>query len=164
MASIRRQGERFEVRECLETRNGPRQRVLARFDRVLTPEVLDEAAARARRPFDRDALLGRARQRGIPCEDRYRSGDARRLLAALRSGQPIQASLVGLLESALREHESRSVPAHLEDAAEWLGTSDAARGKALRGLLRTASRAVQSRGPLRERPQDRFPRFSTAKG
>ena len=162
MASIRRQGSRFEIRECHDTEAGPRQRTLARFDRVLTPEVLDEAAARARRPFDRRVLLSRARQQGIPIADRYRSSDARRLIAALRDGRPLQPSLVGLLQEALTRLDSRPLPAHLDDAAEWLGVSEAARGKALRGLLRTASRAASSRGPLRAPPHQLFPRFSTA--
>jgi len=162
MASIRRQGSRFEIRECLETPDGPRQRALARFDRILTPEVLDEAQAQARRPFDRDALLERARRQGIPIADRYRSADARRLLAALRRGQPLRPSLVELLRAELRRLEARPLPEHLADAAEWLGASEASRGKALRGLLRAASRTLHSRGPLRSPPEPRFPRFSSA--
>ena len=66
MASIRRQGDRFEIRECLTTEQGPRQRPLARFHRMLTPEVLDRAEAAAHRPFDRRALVERARRQGIP--------------------------------------------------------------------------------------------------
>ena len=159
MASIRRQGERFEIRECHTTSTGPRQRTLARFDRILTPEVVDEAAARARRPFDRSALFARAREQGIPSVGEYRSGDARRLIAALRAGQPLQPSLVGLLTQALAGRDSSALPPHLEDAAEWLGATEAARGKALRGLLRVASRAARSRGPLREPPQQPFPRI-----
>ena len=161
MASIRRQNDRFEIRECRNTPKGPRQRTLVRFDHVLTPDALDEAAAQASRPFDRDALIARARARGIPVAQHPRSGEARQLLAALRAGQRLQPSIVGLLNAALVGRESRTVPPHLEDAAEWLGASDAARGKALRGLLRTASRAARSRGPLREAPQAVFPRFST---
>jgi hypothetical protein len=161
MASIRRQRDRFEIRECRTTPNGPRQRTLARFDHVLTPEALDEAAAHASTPFDRDALIARARARGIPVAEHCRSGEARQLLAALRAGQRLQPSIVGLLNEALGDREARTVPPHLEDAAEWLGASDAARGKALRGLLRTASRVARSRGPLREVPRSVFPRFST---
>jgi hypothetical protein len=162
MASIRRQGNRFEIRECRDTGDGPRQRILARFDRILTPEVLDRAQARAKRPFDRQALVERARQQGIPSFDLYRSDDARQLIASLREGQPLQPSLVGLLKQALASLDSRPLPPHLDDAAEWLGASEAERGRALRGLLRSASRAVRSRGPLRTPEEPRFPRFSTA--
>lgn len=162
MASIRRQGERFEIRECLTTERGPRQRVLARFDRVLTPAVLDEAASRALRPFDRRALADRARARGIAVTDDSRSRDARGLLRALHEARPLRPSIVRLLQDALAGLESRPVPPHLEPAAEWLGATEFARGKALRGLLRTASRTARSRAPLRARPEPTFPRFSSA--
>lgn len=161
MASIRRQGTRFEIRECLATAEGPRQRTLARFDRILTPEVLDEAAVRARRPFDRRALRARARAQGIPVQDAYRSDEARRLIAELRADRPLQPTVVGLLREALSGRESAPVPPHLEDAAEWLGASEASRGKALRGLLRAASRVLRSRTELREPPRRPFPRICT---
>lgn len=164
MASIRRQGKRFEIRECHATPAGPRQRTLVRFDRVLTPEVLDEAQARARRPFDRGALLARARRQGVPTVEFYRSADARRLIAALRRGRALQPSVVTLLRAALERLEARPLPEHLEDAAEWIGESEASRGRALRGLLRAASRALRSRGPLRSPPGPRFPRFSSETG
>lgn len=164
MASIRRQGRRFEIRECHDTPAGPRQRTLARFDRVLTPETLDDAEARARRPFNRRALLERARRQGIPTADTYRSADARRLIAALRRGQALQPSVVTLLRAELERLEARPLPEHLEDAAEWLGESEVSRGKALRGLLRAASRALRSRGPLRSPSGPRFPRFSSETG
>jgi hypothetical protein len=141
MASIRRQGETFEIRECLSTHRGPRQRRLARFRRVLTPEVLDQAEAAARRPFDRRALLDRARRQGI-------------------SVAP-EPTFVTLLRDALALLASEPLPPHLGDVAEWVGRSQAARGKALRGLLRTASRVLRSRGPLREPPPQAFPRFSS---
>jgi len=161
MASIRGQGDRFEIRECVVTERGPRQRTLARFDRVLTPEVLDEAAERASRPFDRSDVERRARERGIPVVEERRSADARRLLAGLRNGQPLRPSLVGLLREALVRLESRPIPPHLEPTAPWLGATEAARGKALRGLLRTASRVARSRGAQRERNERPFPRFSS---
>ena len=161
MASIRRQGESFEIRECLSTDRGPRQRPLVRFRGVLTPDVLDAAAAAARRPFDRRALLARARRQGIPVTEERRHPEARRLLALLRAGQPLDPTLVGQLRSALELLAAEPVPVHLQDAAGWVGQSEAARGKALRGLLRTASRVLRSRGPLREPTPEPFPRFSS---
>ena len=165
MASIRAQGERFEIRECLGTEHGPRQRALARFDRILTPEVLDAAAAQARRPFDRRALLARARAQGIPIAEARHPGAARELLRALREGERLSPALVGLLRAALAELPSAPLPPHLEDAAEWLGADEASRGRALRGLLRAGSRVARSRELRRERPRRPFPRFrSTPRG
>ncbi len=162
MASIRRQGDSFEIRECLSTDRGPRQRPLARFRGVLTPDVLDAAAAAARRPFDRGVLLARARRQGIPVTLERHHPEARRLLAQLRAGQPLDPTLVGLLRRELALLAAEPVPIHLQDVAEWVGQSEAVRGKVLRGLLRTASRVLRSRAPLREPPRQAFPRFSSA--
>ena len=81
MASIRKQNDAYEIRECVSTERGPRQRALASFHRVLTPEVLDEAEANASRPFDRVALVARAVKQGIPVSERRRHAAARELLA-----------------------------------------------------------------------------------
>lgn len=161
MASIRRQGEVYEIRECEISERGPRQRALARFRRILTPEVLDRAAAAAHRPFDRAALVERARVRGIPVTESRRDNGAHALLAGLRRGARLDPVMVGLLREALNSMQARSVPEHLEDAAQWVGQSEAARGRALRGLLRTASRVARSRPALRPMPEERFPRFSS---
>jgi hypothetical protein len=161
MASIRRQGDRFEIRECLTTDRGPRQRPLVRFRRVLTPEVLDRAESAARRPFDRRALVERARRQGVPVTGERRHPEARRLLAQLRTGRPLDPTLVTQLRSALELLAAEPVPPHLGEVAEWIGQDEAARGKAMRGLLRTASRVLRSRGPLRQPPAQAFPRFSS---
>ena len=42
MASIRRQGARCEIRECLVTERGPRQHGLASFTGVLTPQIVGD--------------------------------------------------------------------------------------------------------------------------
>ena len=159
MPSIREQSGRYEIRECRTTARGPRQVTLAHFRGVLTPEVLDEAQARAQRPFERRVLRARARAKGIPVSSRRRGETARRLLAELGLGRPLDPVLVGLLRSALGAMESQPLPEHLADAADWLGRSEAERGKALRGLLRTASRVVQSRGQRPAAPEPPFPRF-----
>lgn len=159
MASIRRQGDLYEIRECRTTERGPRQYTLARFRRVLTPEVIDEAASRARRPFDAHRLLARARARGIPVSSRRTDAAARQLLAELRAGRVVEPSLAGQLKHALALVDDAPVPEHLADAAEWIGRSEAARGKALRGLLRTASRVARSRARGRRPPDPPFPRF-----
>jgi hypothetical protein len=161
MASIRKQGEICEIRECRSTARGPRQYTLARFKDVLTPEVLDEAAARAQRPFDAKKLVARARARGIAVSSERRHSAARRLLGDLRTGHPIEPTLTALLVEALAPIEARPLPPHLAEVADWVGRSEASRGKALRGLLRAGSRVVRSRGPRRAPPEQHFPRFSS---
>jgi hypothetical protein len=161
LASIRRQADTYEIRECRSTERGPRQYTLARFKKVLTPEVLDEAAARAQRPFDPQALVAGARARGIAVTPHRSYATARRLLGELRGGRPLEPSLVALLRRALAGMNERPLPPHLTDAAEWLARSEASRGKALRGLLRAASRVARSRGPRRDLPAEPFPRFSS---
>ncbi len=164
MASIRKQGSAYEIRECRATERGPRQFVLARFSGVLTPEVLDEASGRARTRFDRAGLVAYARARGIPVSPRPRHAAARRLLAELRSGSRLEPSLVALLREALELQPWTPLPAHLEDAAEWVGRSDASRGKALRGLLRVASRALRSGASPPADPGEPFPRIDSGGG
>ncbi len=161
MASIRKQRETCEIRECRSTERGPRQYVLARFKEVLTPEVLAQAAARAKCPFDATKLVASARARGIAVSSERRHAAARQLLGELRAGQPLEPSLATLLKEALAEIDERPIPDHLADAADWVGRSETSRGKALRGLLRAASRVVRSRGPRRAVREARFPRFSS---
>ena len=161
LASIRQQGKAYEIRECRSTLRGPRQYTLARFTGVLTPELLEQAAARAHRPFDARKLVASARRRGIAVSPHRTHTAARQLLAELRAGRSIEPSLVSLLRQALAVMEAHPVPEHLADAAEWIGKPDAARGKALRGLLRAASRVIHSRGSQRVPPHEPFPRFSS---
>jgi len=161
MAAIRKQGDAYEIRECLSTARGPRQRTLARFRGVLTPEVLDRAAAAATRPFDRAALLARARELRVPVSRERRHPEARALLARLHAGEPLEPTLVALLRAALDPLEVAPVPEHLAESAVWMGRSEAARGKALRGLLRAASRVARSRGDLRVPDEEPFPRFTS---
>lgn len=175
MASIRQQGRqgrqvqgryrpgrRCEIRECVATERGPRQYVLASFAGMLTPETLDRAEERARRPFDREALIARAQRMGIPVTRRRRFPEARALLASLQRGGGLDPRLVTLLREALAALPAEPVPEHLAEAAFWLGQSEAARGRALRGLLRATDRVLRSRGPLRSPPARRFPRFRSA--
>lgn len=159
MASLRAQGRAYEIRECRSTERGPRQYVLARFRGALTPEVLDQAQARAQRRFDRAKLVASARRRGIPVSPHRTDTAARRLLAELRAGGTVEPGLVALLQEALGMLEAEPLPEHLDDAADWVGRSQAERGKALRGLLRTASRIARSTAPRREPEQPPFPRF-----
>jgi len=159
MASIRRQRDRYEIRECLNTEKGPRQFTLASFGGVLSPEVLDRAEDKARLPLNRAQLIARANELGIAVTLRRRFPEARALLATLQRGGRIAPGLVGLLKHALEPLASEPVPSHLEDAVDWIGQPEHRRGKALRGLLRSADRVIQSRAPLRSRTREVFPRI-----
>jgi hypothetical protein len=71
---VNRPNHRFEVRESLHTPKGSRSHSLANFA-VLTDEVLQTAAGRASRGFDREAVKAAARRLGAPigtADDRYR--------------------------------------------------------------------------------------------
>ena len=161
MAAIRRQGRRCEIRECLVTDRGPRQQMLASFTGVLTPEVLDRAETSARRPFDRATVVARARTLGIPVTQRRFFPEARALLGALQRGAGLDPRLVTALHAALERLPAAPVPEHLAEAAEWIGQPETERGRALRGLLRTAGRILRARGPLPAPPRESFPRFSS---
>lgn len=164
MASIRRQGNCCEIRECRTTARGPRQFALLRFRGALTPEILERAAARATRPLRPEKLIERARVLGIPVMQKGFHPEARALLALLQRGEALDPVMVSLLVSALTDREARPLPPHLAEAAEWIWRDDVERGFALRGLLRSADRIRRSRAPLRTRPAPDFPRFRSDNG
>ncbi|MDP6980066.1 MAG: hypothetical protein QF570_15925 [Myxococcota bacterium] len=161
MATIRKHAERYEIRECRNTKDGPRQYTLAGFSGLLTPETLDRAEARAQRPFDRERLIEKARSLDIPVTHRRRFPEARALLASLQSGARLEPGLVDLLQRALEPLSREPLPEHLEDANLWIGQAEWERGRALRGLLRSADRVLASRPALRARDSARFPRFAS---
>jgi hypothetical protein len=142
---VARPKHRFEIRESALTPAGPRSRTLATF-RVLSEEVLEHAAGRARRPFDRDRIEARALTLLVPRAGTSATRAARELLGALRRGSAPAPSLVGRLRAEL-PHSPPHIPDSVEPALEWIGTSDAQRGAALRDLL-----LLSDRIPKRVRP------------
>ena len=160
----RRKGGRAEIREAHTTARGPRSRTLVSFRGSLQHEHLDRAEAAAQRPFDRDALVRRARELGIAVEDPSADAAARELIAHLRRGAALDARLAALLREQLAALPADLVPADLADAAEWIGASDAERGRALRDVLRLYDAISQSREPVRAAPAPRFPRFASRPG
>lgn len=158
---VRRGPERVEIRESLATPRGPRSRTLASFSGPLTPGVLARAAARARRPFDANALVRRARAEGLEVARRSREPEARALLARLRRRDPVDPVLAGLVRRALEGVETAPPPETLAEVAEWVGAGAAERGAALRDLLDTYGTIAASRPPRRARPRARFPRFAS---
>jgi len=152
---VRRPAGRWEIRESVVTRDGPRARSLASF-RVLDGGVLDRATARARRPFDRERVLASARRAGAPIEDAAADRLARQLLGEIGRGRRPAPGLRRLLLRNLSDERSM---ADVEMDNEWLDASDAQRGSALRDLLDlTENFPAERRGPLR------FPRLKPVVG
>jgi hypothetical protein len=158
---VRRGPGRTEIRESVATERGPRSRCLVGFRGPLTPDVLERAAARARRPFDARALERRARAAGIEVVQRSREPEARALLARLRRGDPLDPGMAALLRAALADQPGGPVPEQLEDVADWVGASPASRGSALRQLLDLYGRIAASRALGREPEKPRFPHFES---
>jgi hypothetical protein len=157
----KRKDGRVEIRESAATPAGPRARTLAVFRGALAPDVLERAAALARRPFDRAALRERARLLGVLVSERRADAAARALLRDLRQGVSLDPALATLLREALAPLPAGPVPEELAEAAEWIGVGPQRRGAALRGLLRAADRLLRERPPRRERAAPRFPRFAS---
>jgi len=157
----RRPGGRSEIREAHTTPRGPRSRTLVSFTGALSDSHLERAAAVARGSFDRDAILERAAQLGIPCVRERADAAARELVARLRSGCALDPRLATVLHDQLSRVASQPLADSLEDVVDWIGSSDAQRGRALRDVLRLYGIIAQSREPVRERPLERFPRFTS---
>jgi len=162
MAYLRqRRDGRVENRESISTRGGPRARTLVVFRGALSPDLLERAAALARRPLDREALRERAVALGVPLSERRGEATARALLRELRQGASLDPLLVALLREALAPLVATPMPEALAEAAEWLGVGAERRGAALRGLLRTSDRLVRARPARRQREAPLFPSFAS---
>jgi hypothetical protein len=156
---VSRRDGRFEIRESIATDRGPRARTLATF-RVLTPDVLDQAAARAHGSFDAERVRARARALKAPVRRDTAAATARRLIGELHRGQSLPPVLTATLRNALPRTVHRDTTDAVEGAREWIGVDDAARGKALYDLLDLASHI-----PTRRRPAKLgFPRLSSSPG
>ncbi len=149
---VRKDG-RYEIRESVATAAGPRARTLATF-RELDDEVLDRAGANARKRFDRGALEARAAELAVPRNDNHASRIARSLISELRQGRVPVPSLVRLLRDELPT-QLPPTPDTIEQAYEWIGKSDAQRGRTLRDLLGLADALPQRERP----PRSSFPRI-----
>ncbi|MEW6583748.1 MAG: hypothetical protein AB1416_13410 [Actinomycetota bacterium] len=142
---VARRDGRFEIRESAHTPRGPRARTLAVF-RELSAAVLDRAQERAAAVIDRDALAARARALGAPDAGDAAAVLARRLAAEMRRGGRVPRALATVIARDLAGPRV-AVPDSVEPALDWLDASPERRGRALRDLLRVASRV-----PPRPRP------------
>jgi hypothetical protein len=152
MASVvPRPAGRWEVRESVLTPAGPRSRTLVGF-RVLSSAVLDQATARATRPFDRDGVITAARRVGAPVEEPAADALARHLISDMaRGGEPSPGLRRLLSDQLARVGPGPQLDTH-DSMSEWVGASLTRRGEALRDLLGLADRLPQPR-----RSRSRFP-------
>ena len=157
---IRRPGGSVQIRECSRTECGPRSRTLASFRGALNAHVLDQAARRAERPFDREDLIAKARIMGIGWTSSTNVA-ARQLIKRLRRGRALDPVLVRLLRESLSKMEETELTDDLEEAADWVGASDEERGAALRGLLRLSDAIVRSRDALPPRLGEPYPQIDS---
>jgi hypothetical protein len=158
---VRRPGGSVQIRECVRGERGPRSRTLASFRGALDDRTLEQAERSATRPFDRDDLVARARALGIARASSENTA-ARQLVKRLRRGRRLDPVLVGLLRESLAELDEAELDEELDEAADWLGSSDAERSDALRGLLRLSDAIVQSRGVLPAPRREPYPEIESA--
>lgn len=141
----------FEVRESHLTPKGPRSRTLATF-RELDAATIEKVLERAEKPPAREELVQAALRAGATVSAPPVDEAARALLHSIARGEEPNRKLRRLLLGALAR-ESTS-------AEEWLGTSLAERGDALKDVLLLAD-AV----PIRARPKRiGFPRLDSIRG
>lgn len=141
---VRRPGGRWEIRESYTSPAGPRSRTLATF-RVLSPQVIERAVHRARKPVAADTLLRAARRAGAPFESANADDLAKSLIRTLARGETIRPGLRRLLIEGLT-----TPPSSVDALADWVGASLQERGSALVQLLNLTDSLSKSRNtPLR---------------
>jgi len=154
-----RKNGRAEIREARNTERGPRSYTLVSFQPPLTESHLERAESAARRPFERKKLLERAAELALPVARASANRVAQHLVAELRGGAELDAELASLLLDQLATRKHSALPEELEEVAEWVGTHEHARGRALRDLLRLYGTIAQSREAVREPERRLYPKF-----
>ncbi len=157
---VRRPSGSVQIRECVRTERSPRSRMLASFRGALNDHALDQAARKAVRPLDREDLIAKAQTMGVGWMSST-SVTARQLVKRLRRGRTLDPVLVGLLRESLSDMPESEVADDLDEAADWVGTSDEERGAALRGLLRLSDAIVRSRDALSPRRGEPYPHIDS---
>jgi hypothetical protein len=152
---VRRPGGRWEIRESLHTKAGPRARSLASF-RVLTPDVLERAAQRARTPFAAADIVAAARRSGITIDEAAVDRAARTLLREMARGNLPVPGLRRLLVDRLSPRKFSDPGGGIGD---WFGATDEERGDTLRQLLELTDKL-----PHRRRGKLAFPGLRPARG
>jgi hypothetical protein len=86
---------------------------------------------------------------------------ARQLLERLRRGRALDPILVGLLKSSLSDMLETQLAGDLDEAADWVGSSDEERGATLRELLRLSDAIARSRDPLSPGRSEPYPHIAS---
>lgn len=150
---------RWELRESVSTERGPRSRTLASFDR-LTDEILAQAAARAERPLDIEAVRADARRKAVPLQLPPAEQTARELTALLANGAVVTPAIAGILRELLDDSHPIRPSDAAQAAAQWVGVSADERAHALEDLLLLADALPM---PRRE-TEPAFPRLLSTAG
>lgn len=138
---VRRSDGRWEIRESYSTERGPRSRTLATF-KVMSPRIIELAAAKARKRLDPAAILSAVRRAGVPIELSPDDALAKKLLSRLAHGAKVRPGLRLLLLELLGGPDT---PAVDDSLAQWMGASDRDRADALKDLLDLADRLPKPR-------------------
>jgi hypothetical protein len=128
---------------------------LATF-KTLTPEVIEHARTRSRKPPDADELRTIARRAGAPVASPPCDQAAAKLLAELAAGRRPRPGLARMLLGALQAEEG-TPSGNAEAAAAWLDASPRQRGETLRELLLLVDYLPHPKRPR----QARFPRIES---
>jgi hypothetical protein len=149
---VARGRDSWEIRESQLTAAGPRSRTLATFT-SLTPEILQRARERARKPVQDSALRLAARRAGAPVAAKRADEAAAELLDQLAAGQAPRPILKQLLVEALADGSIEQND-NAQAAAAWITATPRRRGETLRDLLmlsdhlpRRANRPARTRFP-----------------
>lgn len=143
-----KRGGTFEAREAYATPEGPRSRTLATF-RELDAASIEKIVSRAEKAPPIDELIRSTLRAGGTIAAKPVDESARETLRLIARGERPNGKLARLLREALTD----GVPS----AAQWLGTTPAERGEALRDLL-----LLTDAIPLRRRPRRiGFPRIDS---
>jgi hypothetical protein len=134
--------------------------MLASFRGALNDQALDEAARKAARPLDREDLIAKAQTMGAGWASST-SVTARQLVKRLRRGRTLDPVLVALLKKSLSDMTETHLADDLDEAADWVGTSDEERGATLRGLLRLSDAIARSRDALSPGRREPYPRIDS---
>jgi hypothetical protein len=125
--------------------------MLASFRGALNDHALDQAARKAVRPLDREDLIAKAQTMGVGWTSST-SVAARQLVKRLRRG----STLDPVMETELADD--------LDEAADWVGTSDEERGATLRELLRLSDAIARSRDALSPSRSEPYPHIDSEHG
>ena len=159
MAFVRKgKGHAWELRQSLQTPDGPRSRTLATFS-TLTPQAVEHALDRAAAPLTAGQIVAAARRAGAPVAESPADRAANELLRELAAGRRPRGVIGRLLEARLAAlaagppATSRPPPSRLPQ------TGPASRQPNARAALVDLLLLADALPPPRRKREPRFPRL-----